>query len=235
MTVNLECRVCGCTDDFTQRVKGIHTGLYCRRCGAWVKWIKVPKADSAPVIRNPSKDPDPLNCPAADSLSENISDIIKKMQAGARLYRFSGYVLSEHPSPFSLKDKIEGVKVRLQGYMLGVRQLHIEESEPFAFSEQSPEADENCDLSILASHFPAPVVSEYARPVEVGAIYRHFKGHRVKVLHVAKDTETAGALHVIYQHIGTGEIWTRPYSMFVSPVDREKYPDAAQEYRFELE
>lgn len=30
-----------------------------------------------------------------------------------------------------------------------------------------------------------------------------------------------------------GAIWSRPYGMFVGKVDRKKYPDADQEYRFE--
>ena len=30
------------------------------------------------------------------------------------------------------------------------------------------------------------------------------------------------------------KIWVRPYDMFVSKVDKEKYPDVLQEYRFEL-
>ena len=34
---------------------------------------------------------------------------------------------------------------------------------------------------------------------------------------------------------GDGGLWVRPLDMFLSPVDREKYPDAGQTYRFELQ
>lgn len=69
--------------------------------------------------------------------------------------------------------------------------------------------------------------------VEVGATYRHFKGHIVKVLAVAKDTESVTECAVVYEHLGTGVVWYRPYDMFTSEVDHEKYPEVLQKYRFE--
>lgn len=70
--------------------------------------------------------------------------------------------------------------------------------------------------------------------VKVGNIYRHFKGMKVKVIALAKDSETLEDM-VVYEHLDTNEIWVRPYKMFVSKVDKEKYPNISQEYRFELQ
>lgn len=68
--------------------------------------------------------------------------------------------------------------------------------------------------------------------VKIGKIYRHFKGMNIKVIALGKHTETLEEL-VIYEELDTHEIWVRPLSMFLSKVDREKYPDVKQEYRFE--
>lgn len=67
--------------------------------------------------------------------------------------------------------------------------------------------------------------------VVVGKNYRHFKGTIYKVIAIAKNTETLEDM-VIYTH--DDKIWARPYDMFVSKVDKEKYPDIKQIYRFEL-
>lgn len=64
-----------------------------------------------------------------------------------------------------------------------------------------------------------------------GQKYRHFKGNVITVLEIAKNTETLEMM-VVYDHDGT--IWVRPYEMFISKVDKEKYPDVEQEYRFQL-
>lgn len=67
--------------------------------------------------------------------------------------------------------------------------------------------------------------------VEVGKTYRHFKGFLCKVIAIAKHSETLERM-VIYEH--GGEIWARPYDLFISKVDKDKYPDIVQEYRFQL-
>ena len=82
-----------------------------------------------------------------------------------------------------------------------------------------------------------------SRKIQIGGMYRHFKGFVVHVLELAKHTET-GELFVIYEcyapHFPEYEadhnedIYARPLDMFLSEVDHDKYPDVEQKYRFEL-
>ncbi len=72
------------------------------------------------------------------------------------------------------------------------------------------------------------------REVKKGRVYRHFKGDYYLVEDVAKHSET-GEDHVIYRKLyDDGALWIRPLSMFLEKVDKEKYPDSDQDYRFEL-
>ena len=66
---------------------------------------------------------------------------------------------------------------------------------------------------------------------QVGEVYKHFKGMIIEIIAVGKNTETLEEM-VVYNH--DGEIWIRPLEMFMSKVDKEKYPEVTQEYRFEI-
>lgn len=70
------------------------------------------------------------------------------------------------------------------------------------------------------------------RKVCIGSKYKHFKGHLVRVLCIASHTETEEDL-VVYRNEETNKIYARPLNMFISEVDKEKYPNATQKYRFE--
>lgn len=89
---------------------------------------------------------------------------------------------------------------------------------------------------------PEAEEEELKRDICVGDIVRHFKREWVsadtseylyKVLAFAQHTETGERL-VIYQALyAPFKVCARPYAMFMSEVDREKYPDVRQKYRFE--
>ena len=65
-------------------------------------------------------------------------------------------------------------------------------------------------------------------------MYRHFKGNIYQIRCLAKHSET-GEMMVVYQAMyDTFQIYVRPLNMFMEEVDRAKYPDAKQRYRFEL-
>ena len=75
-----------------------------------------------------------------------------------------------------------------------------------------------------------PIRRNLPRPDEV---WRHFKGNLYLILSVAIHTETK-ELFVCYRALyGDFGYYVRPLDMFLSEVDREKYPDVEQMYRFE--
>ena len=84
--------------------------------------------------------------------------------------------------------------------------------------------------------------------LKVGDIVQHFKREKFeqpgqlylyKILAIAQHTESKECL-VIYQALYENDamdvhfgVYARPYNMFMSEVDRKKYPNIKQKYRFE--
>ena len=77
-------------------------------------------------------------------------------------------------------------------------------------------------------------MNEKPREIKIGSIYRHFKGNLYRVEGKAKHSENCEEFVVYRQMYGDESLWIRPLSMFLEEVDREKYPDVSQKYRFEL-
>ena len=72
------------------------------------------------------------------------------------------------------------------------------------------------------------------RELQLKRVYRHFKGDYYLVEDEARSSETGEPLVIYRKLYGDGSLWARPKSMFLSEVDREKYPGCTQTYRFEL-
>lgn len=71
--------------------------------------------------------------------------------------------------------------------------------------------------------------------IKLNAIYKHFKGDLYLVEDIAIHSETKEK-YIVYRALyGNNELYIRPYDMFASEVDKEKYPDVKQKYRFELQ
>ncbi len=71
------------------------------------------------------------------------------------------------------------------------------------------------------------------RAVTVHGLYRHFKGNYYLVEGVAEHSETGERLVVYRALYGERKLYVRPEESFLSPVDRQKYPNATQAWRFE--
>ena len=71
--------------------------------------------------------------------------------------------------------------------------------------------------------------------IVLNKVYRHFKGDYYILLDIAYDSETLKE-YVIYRALyGDNKLWIRPKEEFLSKVDKNKYPDTLQKYRFEMQ
>lgn len=68
---------------------------------------------------------------------------------------------------------------------------------------------------------------------EKATVFRHFKKKDYQIVTLANHSETMDEL-VVYQEVGNStHCCARPIDMFFSKVDKEKYPEVEQEWRFE--
>ena len=67
--------------------------------------------------------------------------------------------------------------------------------------------------------------------IETGSCWQHFKGDRMEVVSLAKNSENLEEM-IIYKHVG--DLWARPISSFLSDEDVSKREDnvTGQIYRF---
>lgn len=77
------------------------------------------------------------------------------------------------------------------------------------------------------------------RKLYINRIYRHFNGNFYRALDFAFSTETNEVMVIYsnndeYNYCENPTLYVRPAEMFFSKVDKEKYPNSDQEYRFEL-
>ena len=73
------------------------------------------------------------------------------------------------------------------------------------------------------------------RKIRINGVYKHFKGNYYIVIDIATDSET-NEKYVVYRALyGNNDLWIRKLDIFLSEVDHEKYPNALQKYRFELQ
>lgn len=82
--------------------------------------------------------------------------------------------------------------------------------------------EDDRDIGVIVSHFKRETVDIKERP----------DAYLYKILAIGADTDTLEE-KVVYKCLEDGRVWVRPREQFYSEVDKKKYPDVTQKYRFE--
>lgn len=150
----------------------------------------------------------------------------------SNIIKFSGYLVDPDNDYLGEGDISTILECNTDMYTL---HLHEECVDIGEWDFDHPLNYTDCDFAECEKYFKKEPSIKSDREPKIGEIYKHFKtGRKVKVLAISQDTENVGSFYVVYEYLGDGSIWNRPYNMFCSEVDKEKYPNAKQKYRFEL-
>lgn len=68
---------------------------------------------------------------------------------------------------------------------------------------------------------------------ENASIFKHFKGNLYKIVTIAKDCENLKEMVVYQGQYEDNPCWVREKEDFFGLLNKEKYPDVDQQYRFE--
>ena len=140
-------------------------------------------------------------------------------------------LFTDNGVPFTERSSLGAAITAELGYNVGHTQLFVP-YDRFAEAKSLYEAFFGGNAVLIPEEDEQEDVSP-DRPLLLRHVYRHFKGGLYLVEDVAKHSETEEE-YVVYRKLyGDRSLWIRPKAMFLSPVDREKYPDAMQEFRFE--
>lgn len=157
------------------------------------------------------------------------------------IYKVNGYIVSDIDKELIDTENVNDLELRLPISFTSInssvvlQHFHVDSIVADDITTDSPIMIPNCDLKYCEDYFPpAPSPEKFDRIVTAGEKYRHFKeGKIVEVITVAKHSENPSSWFVVYKCDENEVPWIRPYEMFISKVDKDKYPDATQEYRFE--
>lgn len=73
------------------------------------------------------------------------------------------------------------------------------------------------------------------RDLKIKGIYKHFKGDYYLVEDIAKSSDDGITPFVVYRKLyGDGSLYIRELKDFLEEVNKEKYPDVKDKYKFEL-
>ena len=64
-------------------------------------------------------------------------------------------------------------------------------------------------------------------------LFRHFKGKCYKIITLAKSADTLEDMVIYEGQYGDRPVWCRGAVEFFSEVDKKKYPEVEQKYRFQ--